>query len=191
MTDLPLCFTLSLTAVSVSYFILLNLTYLSISASDEMLLESDEQGMSKLSVIVLLVGILLIHIFTLTDWVSRDSTLPSSAIIFINVQKSVLILGCFIDILVLYFFSLFSWFLLIHLWQHAAAVPADLSPDWLHHGLEDEGVWGGCQPSWGREEVWHHITQHCTKQTHPGKSNLYLGTGTVGTGRYTQYIVKW
>lgn len=33
-----------------------------------------------------------------------------------------------------------SWILLIDLRYDAAAVSADLSIDWLHHGLEDEGL---------------------------------------------------
>lgn len=38
-----------------------------------------------------------------------------------------------------YVFS-FSGFLLVHLRHAAAALPAHVSSDWVHHGLEDEGV---------------------------------------------------
>ena len=50
-------------------------------------------------------------------------------------------------VLQFFFFSLpyfglfsFSELLLVHVWNAAAAVPAHVSSDWLHHGLEDEGV---------------------------------------------------
>lgn len=35
---------------------------------------------------------------------------------------------------------LLSGFLLVSVWLPAAALPPHLSSDWLHHGLEDEGV---------------------------------------------------
>lgn len=60
-----------------------------------------------------------------------------------------------------------SWFLLIYLRYNAAVVSTDLSFDWLHHGLEDEGVWRRkCKHS-NREEVWRRVR------------DFSLGLGTV------------
>ena len=48
-----------------------------------------------------------------------------------------------------------SGVLLFHIWLSAAAVPADLPPDWLHYGLEAEGVRGrrGGRPRSHRKNV--------------------------------------
>lgn len=47
-----------------------------------------------------------------------------------------------------------SWLLLVYLRFNAAAVFSDLSSDWLHHGLEVEGVRRGKYKHTNREEVW-------------------------------------
>lgn len=47
-----------------------------------------------------------------------------------------------------------SWFLLLCVRHNAAAVSPDLSFDWLHYGLENEGVWRRECKSTNREEVW-------------------------------------
>lgn len=46
-----------------------------------------------------------------------------------------------------------SEFLLGHLRHAAALVSGHLPSDWLHHGLEDEGVWGGSKYSRCRKRV--------------------------------------
>ena len=46
---------------------------------------------------------------------------------------------------------LLSGFLLVHLWHPAAALSGHLPSDWLHHGLEDEGVQGGKERRDGEE----------------------------------------
>lgn len=58
-------------------------------------------------------------------------------------------------------FVLHSRFLLIYLWYNAAAVSTDLSFNWLHHGLENEGVWGGKCKHTHRQKVTRGFTGHC------------------------------
>ncbi len=59
---------------------------------------------------------------------------------------------CFL--LNLIYLFLCSEFLFVHLWHAAASVPCYMSSDWIHHGLEDEGVYRGeDHPPKHREEV--------------------------------------
>lgn len=46
-----------------------------------------------------------------------------------------------------------SELLLLHLRYPAAAVSGHMSSDWLHHGLEDEGVFRRRHPCWHRAQV--------------------------------------
>ena len=48
-----------------------------------------------------------------------------------------------------------SELLLVHLWHTSAPVPGHLPPDWLHHGLENERVWGRHSFCKGRPTVRH------------------------------------
>lgn len=48
--------------------------------------------------------------------------------------------GLCIIVLIVSLHVLPSWFLLLYLRYNAAAVFTDLSNDWLHHGLENEGM---------------------------------------------------
>ena len=48
-----------------------------------------------------------------------------------------------------------SELLLVHLWHTSAPVPGHLPPDWLHHGLETERVWGRHSFCKGRPTVRH------------------------------------
>lgn len=55
-------------------------------------------------------------------------------------------------------FCFFSEFLRIDLWYHAAAMSGHMPSDWLHHGLEDEGVcWSQSRLLRRREKV--HVTK--------------------------------
>ena len=96
----------------------------------------------------------------LTPYTSKLHDLSISKILTIALKIHT-VCTCFrlIPLTTFFFFLLHaflwtSWFLLLYLRFNAAVVFTDLSHDWLHHGLENEGVWGGKCKCTSKEKVW-------------------------------------